>query len=118
MIGYNGTILNPRRDDWDASWEQSINNPQFKEQVDWELLGLESCDYIFMYLSPETKSPISLLELGLFATKKNFICCCPKEFWRRGNVEIVCSYHSNIYFEESLESGIENLKFNLAKYQI
>jgi hypothetical protein len=27
-------ILNPRRDDWDNSWEQSINNQKFKEQVD------------------------------------------------------------------------------------
>ena len=26
-------ILNPRRNEWDASWEQSINNPIFKEQV-------------------------------------------------------------------------------------
>lgn len=25
------TILNPRRGDWDSSWEQSINNPHFKE---------------------------------------------------------------------------------------
>ena len=26
-------IFNPRRDDWDSSWKQSINNPQFYEQV-------------------------------------------------------------------------------------
>ena len=24
-------FLNPRRDDWDASWEQTIENPKFKE---------------------------------------------------------------------------------------
>ena len=34
-------ILNPRRDEWDASWEQSITNPLFREQVEWELTGLE-----------------------------------------------------------------------------
>lgn len=27
------TILNPRRDDWDSSWEQDISNDQFREQV-------------------------------------------------------------------------------------
>ena len=27
-------ILNPRRDDWDSSWEQKIDNLQFREQVE------------------------------------------------------------------------------------
>lgn len=30
-------VFNPRRTKWDASWEQSIKNLLFKEQVDWEL---------------------------------------------------------------------------------
>lgn len=34
---YPATILNPRRDDWDTSWEQSIAHPQFAAQVRWEL---------------------------------------------------------------------------------
>ena len=34
------TILNPRREQWDASWEQRIENPQFYQQVNWELDGL------------------------------------------------------------------------------
>ncbi len=29
-------VFNPRRDDWDPSWTQSITNPNFKEQVEWE----------------------------------------------------------------------------------
>ena len=39
-----GTIMNPRRDDWDASWKQAKDEPQFREQVDWELDALESSD--------------------------------------------------------------------------
>ena len=27
------TIFNPRRDDWDSSWEQRIHNPEFNHQV-------------------------------------------------------------------------------------
>src|SRR5262245_28107910 len=34
-------VLNPRRDDWNASWVQSISDPRFREQVEWELSGLE-----------------------------------------------------------------------------
>ena len=32
---YKGYIFNPRRDDWDSSWVQDINNSQFFEQVTW-----------------------------------------------------------------------------------
>ena len=83
-------ILNPRRDDWDSSWEQSINNPQFKEQVEWELSALEASNVIVLWFDPTTKSPISLLELGLFAGSSKMVVYCPDGFWRKGNVDIVC----------------------------
>ena len=83
-------IYNPRRDDWDSSWEQSIDNPQFYEQVIWELDNMQNVDWIPIYFSPETKSPITLLELGLFVFSKKLIVCCPEGFWRKGNVDIVC----------------------------
>src|SRR5712691_11396437 len=63
----NLVILNPRRDDWDSSWEQRADNPQFFEQVSWELDMLDAADIVVMYLAPGTRSPISLLELGLCA---------------------------------------------------
>ena len=85
------TILNPRRDEWDASWEQSIANPQFREQVEWELAAQERADAIAMYFAPATKAPITLLELGLFAASGKVIVCCPPGYWRRGNVEVVCA---------------------------
>ena len=84
-------LLNPRRDNWDSTWEQRMSNPQFKEQVDWELDALEQVTGIIMYFDPNTKSPISLLELGLFANRNKLIVCCPDGFWRKGNVEIVCA---------------------------
>ncbi|TDZ13863.1 hypothetical protein Cob_v013027 [Colletotrichum orbiculare MAFF 240422] len=84
------TVLNPRRGNWDGGWVQSIHNAQFKEQVDWELDAQDTCDVIAMYFSPGTKSPISLLELGLYAASGKIVVCCPEGFWRKGNVEIVC----------------------------
>lgn len=83
-------IFNPRRDDWNNSWEQTIDNIQFREQVEWELQRLEEATAIAMYFSPNTKSPISLLELGLFSKSSKMIVCCPQGFWRKGNVDIVC----------------------------
>ena len=83
-------FLNPRRNDWDSTWEQKITNPEFKLQVTWELTALEFSDIIVMYFDPNTKSPISLLELGLHAKSKKLIVFCPEGFWRKGNVDIVC----------------------------
>lgn len=82
-------IYNPRRDDWDSSWEQSMNNAQFYSQVQWELDHLEKADIIAMYFDPSTKSPISLLELGLYAKSGKLVVYCPDEFWRTGNVDIM-----------------------------
>lgn len=83
-------ILNPRRLDWDSTWVQEKDNPKFREQVEWELNAMEKANEIFMYFDPNTKSPISLLELGLFAHTGKMVVCCPKGFWRKGNVDIVC----------------------------
>jgi len=87
-------LFNPRRDDWDSSWEQSIENKPFRKQVEWELNAMRHADKILMYFDPTTKSPISLLELGLFASSGRLIVVCPKGFWRKGNVDIVCKWYN------------------------
>ena len=84
-------ILNPRRDEWDASWEQSFHNPQFREQVKWEFERLERASVVAMYFAPATQAPITLLELGLLARSDKLVVCCPAGYWRRGNVEVVCA---------------------------
>jgi hypothetical protein len=90
-LGYD--IFNPRREEWDSSWEQNFENPQFYQQVNWELNALENAYLIIMYFDPSTKSPISLLELGLFARSGKLRVVCPDGFWRKGNVEITCNYY-------------------------
>ncbi len=103
-------ILNPRRDGWDASWKQEKDNPQFREQVEWELEGLEKSSLIVFYFAPETMSPVSMLELGLFARTGKVIVCCPEGFWRKGNIDIVCEqYH--IDQVNTIEELIEKIKY-------
>jgi Nucleoside 2-deoxyribosyltransferase like len=101
-------ILNPRRRDWDSSWEQKITNPQFYQQVNWELNSLDHANIIVMYLQPGTISPISLLELGLYK-HKNILVCCPEGFHRKGNVDIVCERFA-IPVYETLDDMIFELK--------
>ncbi|MFA5853958.1 MAG: nucleoside 2-deoxyribosyltransferase domain-containing protein [Patescibacteria group bacterium] len=101
-------ILNPRRGSWDSSWEQNINNEEFKKQVEWELSALERADKILMYFDPQTKSPISLLELGLFARSGKLVVVCPEGFWRKGNVDIVCERYGIVQVE-TIELALERL---------
>jgi hypothetical protein len=108
LAGTDILIFNPRRDDWDASWVQSIDNAQFREQVEWELAAQEKANVIAMYFDPSTKSPISLLELGLFARTGKMIVCCPDGFWRKGNVDIVCSRYG-VQQVNSLSALVESV---------
>jgi len=86
----NVIVFNPRRASWDHSWTQSIENAQFNEQVNWELDAMEKVDVILLFLDANSKSPISMMELGLFADSGKLMVCCEDGFWRKGNVDIVC----------------------------
>lgn len=113
LADYDVLILNPRRDDWDDTWEQSIDDPQFREQVVWELKALEDSSHIMLYLDPETKSPISMLELGLWARSGKLVVCCPEGFWRKGNIDIVC----NRYGVEQYETLEDMINFIIDEVQ-
>lgn len=89
-------VLNPRRDQWDSSWEQTIKNPDFRDQVAWEIEAQAKVSAVAFYFAPGTKSPITLLELGFAAGRRRegarqcLVVCCPDGFWRKGNVEFMC----------------------------
>lgn len=115
-------VFNPRRKDWDSSWEQRIDNPQFFEQVSWELSQLERCDIAFFYFQPGTMSPVTLMELGYVLGRDDYrevIVVCPEGFWRKGNVDIISTriengrIHGNGYTIvrqcASLDEGFETL---------
>ena len=104
-------ILNPRRPDWDSSWKQEYEDPQFYQQVKWELKGLKEADYVLIYFDPATKSPISLLELGAFYNKA--VVVCSEGFWRKGNVDIFCE-EFNVKQVPDLKSAVEQIIVKLS----
>lgn len=61
------TVYEPTRADWDDTWREDVDFAPFAEQVDWELARLTRADVAAVCLDPETKAPVSLLELGLVA---------------------------------------------------
>jgi len=87
-------LLNPRRDDWDSSWKQSLDCEPFVDQVNWELNGLEKSDLIAVHLEPDSVSPVTLLEIGLYARHNKYenkmIIHCPPGYFRKGNIDVLC----------------------------
>ena len=108
MSSFKGTLLNPRRTDWDSSWVQSVENTEFKRQVNWELDGLEASDYILFHIDPKTLSPITFGEFCAFYKKGNIIISCPKGWWRRGNIEVMCD-RAGIKLFDNLSDAINEL---------
>jgi hypothetical protein len=90
LAARDGVILNPRREAWDSTWAQSITDARFREQVVWELDGLDRADVIAVWFAPDTKAPITLLELGLHVRSGRLVVGCPDGYWRKGNIEVVC----------------------------
>lgn len=83
-------VFNPRRSDWNSEWKQDFNNPQFFQQVMWELNSLDNADFIVFNILPETLSPITLYEFGRYSTSGKIAVVCPDGFWRKGNIDIAC----------------------------
>ena len=110
-------LLTPRRDNWDSSWRQDPTpGTKFHEQVSWELdAQFHDTDLVVYYFAPETKSPITLLELGMFGAldSYNTIVCCPKDFWRYGNVKMVCD-RLNIRVTETYDEFLESIEERLS----
>ncbi|QXU42666.1 nucleoside 2-deoxyribosyltransferase domain-containing protein [Pedobacter sp. D749] len=106
-------VFNPRRKSWDHTWAQTIENAKFSEQVNWEMDAMENADVILLFLEANSKSPISMMELGLFADSGKLMVCCEEGFWRKGNIDIVCQrkgidqYNT---FDELSETVITKLK--------
>lgn len=97
------TVYNPRRDDWDSEWQQSIENTQFFEQVSWELDNIEKADLTIIHFSKDSKAPITLLELGkAVESGKSTLVYCPEGYHRKGNVDIVC-YRKDVPVASTLD---------------
>ena len=107
-------FLNPRRADWNPAWRPDAADPNFREQVQWELRALESADIIVMYFSPNSQSPISLLEMGLHARSGKLILLCPPGYWRKGNVDLTAVAYG-IEQVDSMEALFEAVRRRVTK---
>jgi hypothetical protein len=102
-------LFNPRQEHWDASRPGEMDY-----QVRWELDHLEEADMIIMYILGSSKSPISLLEMGLHARGGKMTVICEEDFYRYDNVRITCDYYDvplyndlDSFLEDQFQSSID-----------
>ena len=94
-------IYNPRR----KHWNKSANKDELEYQIKWEQEYLDKSNLIVMVLLDESKSPISLLELGLYAQSNKLIVFCTDKFYRFDNVRLTCEKY-NIPLYNTLDTNV------------
>ena len=105
-------VYNPRR----SEWNKEADKDELRKQIDWELYHLERADLIVMNILPNSKSPISLMEIGLFAKEKKMIVFCTEDFYRYENVRMVCQRYGVPLFNTNDISVIKNEVLKYAAY--
>ena len=95
-------FFNPRRKIFHPSSEE------MEYQVTWELRHLEAADLILMNLLGSSKSPVSLLELGLHARSGRLRVACDPAYYRYDNVHITCRQY-DVPFYDSFEELLDEL---------
>ena len=94
----NLEIYNPRREHWNSN----PSKEELERQIKWEQDHLDKSDIIAMVLLDDSKSPISLLELGLYAKENKLIVFCTPKFYRFDNVRLTCEKY-NIELVQNLQ---------------
>lgn len=101
------TFYNPRRKEWTLN----PTSEEMEYQIKWEQEHLDRADLIIMFLLDGSKSPISLLELGLYAQSKKIFVFCNPAFYRWENVRLTCDKYGIPLLRTNLDDAkliIEN----------
>ena len=95
------TVYSPRRDD--NTWLPEYEN----EQATWDMSMLAMVDYIVLHLTGDTISPVSLLELGMFAGDPRLRLSVDDSYSRKQIVELYYTYYGNMVYSSWLDSITE-----------
>ncbi|ADV51145.1 hypothetical protein Celal_3901 [Cellulophaga algicola DSM 14237] len=86
----------------------TLNALQMKKHVEWELDAMAMADIVLLNFLPNALSPISLVELGLYASFKKLYVVCPKAFYKSSYVVTLCErYHTPTF--KTLQEAIDTL---------
>lgn len=84
----------------DPTNHNRLEDLEIREHIKWELKGMEKSDYIIMNFLPNSLSPISMVELGMYIATNKLIVVCPKEFYKWRYIDTLCKEHNTPIFNE------------------
>ena len=99
------TIYNPKKG---KEWAVDLEN----EQATWDISMLNIADYIILHLTGDSVSPVSLLELGLYARDKKLFLSINDDYLRK-NIALLyysCYGYNTIY--SSIKESVDAIKNN------
>ncbi len=89
-----------------------LNDSEMSKHIKWEWEALKHSDAILFNFNAESKSPISLLELGMYIRSEKIVVVCPKEFYQSHYIETLCSEEQVPLFQ-SIEEVLNRDIFQL-----
>lgn len=104
-------VFNPRR----AEWPSDSDHNEVIRQIKWEHKRMDESDYIVMNILPDSKSPISLMEIGMYCHSNKLLVFCTDKFYRYDNVKVVCEKYKIKLFETNDNKEIIKQILNLKK---
>lgn len=97
---YECKVYNPRKGEWDS--HIAVNglpvDKKLEQQIQWEQYFLFNTTFVAMWLEPNSKSVVSMMELGqLIMARKPYdlIVGTTPEFYRYGNVATTLKEHNH-----------------------
>lgn len=102
------TIYNPKRNE---GWSVDLEN----EQATWNISMLNIADYIILYLTGDSVSPVSLLELGLHARDKKLFLAINDDYLRKNIAKFYYSCYGYNRIYSSIQEMVDVIKNNWNK---
>ena len=125
------TVCNPRRSAWDTASTPRQRQADMQTQISWELEALDKCDVICFFFDWTTMSPVTMMELGLWARSGKCVVCCDdgqadvlagvqdavekKRFWKGTNVRMVCERYGVPHVRNFMDLTVEVRKMLVRK---
>ncbi|GAA3594258.1 nucleoside 2-deoxyribosyltransferase domain-containing protein [Flavivirga amylovorans] len=85
-----------------------LNDSQMKNHIHWELDALHLADKVFLNFLPSSKSPISLIELGMYIKTSKLVVVCPNEFYQSRYIKTLCNKYKVSVFN-SLSIAVNSI---------
>jgi len=92
----------------------NLNDTEMSKHIKWEWEALNRSDLILLNFTAQAKSPMSLLELGMYISSGKIVVVCPKEFYQAHYINTLCTEHKVPIFE-SIDDILQTDIFQLTK---